>query len=290
MFATARYVSVMAFMVTAPAVAAPDFAPNPAVGWIALGREFQPPAAGAGPVGEDPAYPLVSNDDFRRTGRQPTVPVADLSNPILQPWTREELRKRNALALAGKSLSQRASCRPYGMPGFLLHVIEPFFFLQTPDKVLILWQGDHEFRHVYLTDRHSKNVKPSLTGESIGHYEGDELVIDTVGISPKTFIDGYYTPHTEQLHVVERIRMIDGGNMLEARFHVEDPGTFTKPWDATLRFRRVEPGRAENDKAISLVSGAVAAGPFLETVCAENPYSYFGGQSALIPQAEKPDF
>jgi hypothetical protein len=268
----------------------PEFAPNPAVGWIALYNEFQPPPAGAGPVREDPAYPRVNNDEFRRTGRQPTLPVADLSNPILQPWAREELRKHNELARAGKALGRGASCWPVGVPAFLLHVIHPIFFIQAPDKVLMIWQGDHDVRHIYLTDRHSPNVKPSWSGESIGHYEGDELVVDTIGISTKTYVDNYFTPHTDQLHVIERFRMTDGGNGLEARIHVEDPGAFTMPWNAITRYRRVEPGRAENNVPPSPVSSSTVAGPLLEASCAENPFSYFGDQSVPIPQTTKPDF
>src|SRR5256885_14707228 len=103
----------------------PAFAPNPSVGWIALQNEMQQPPSGAGPVVQDPAHPRVTNDEFRRTGRQPTLAVADINNPILQPWVREELRKRNQLAMAGKALGRGASCLPVGVPGFLLHVIHP---------------------------------------------------------------------------------------------------------------------------------------------------------------------
>src|SRR5712692_219230 len=73
----------------------PNFAPNPSVGWYAYSRMFIPPPSGAGPVMQDPSRPYVSNDDFRVTGRQPTERVADLNNPILQPWAREVVRKRN---------------------------------------------------------------------------------------------------------------------------------------------------------------------------------------------------
>src|SRR3979409_922253 len=78
------------------------FAPNPGVAWITRSTEFMPPASGAGPGMRNPAYPHVSNEEFRDTGRQPTLPVADLNNSILQPWVKEELRKRNELVLAGK--------------------------------------------------------------------------------------------------------------------------------------------------------------------------------------------
>jgi hypothetical protein len=275
----------------AHAASAPEFAPHPAVGWIALFNEFQPPPTGAGPVRQDPTHPRVTNEEFRRTGRQPTLPIADLTNPILQPWAQEELRRHNVLALSGKGgLSRGASCWPLGVPAFLLHVIHPVFFIQTPDKVLLIWQGDHHVRHIYLTNKHSENVTPSWYGESIGHYDGDEMVVDTVGVTTKTFVDNYYTPHTERLHVVERFRLIDGGDRLDVRIHVEDPGAFTMSWDAVQRYRRVEPGRAENDMPLNPLSSSTAAGPLIEASCAENPFSYFGDESAPIPQADKPDF
>jgi len=268
----------------------PEFAPNPAVSWIALTGKLEPLSAGAGPVQDDPAFPQVTNDEFRATGRQPTQPIADLNNPILQPWAREEVRKYNALARADKALSPGTSCWPMGVPAVFLRRIQPLFFIQAHDKVLMVSQPNHEVRHIYLTDRHSENVKPSWYGESIGHYEGDELVVDTVGMTTKTYIDDFYTPHTDRLHVVEHVRMTDGGNRLEIRLQVEDPGAFTMPWNAIIRFRRVEPGRAENTAATSAVTAARPAGPLLEVNCAENPFSYFGDQSRPIPQATKLDF
>src|SRR6266853_780118 len=82
----------------------PNFAPDASVGWYAYNRIFIPPASGAGPVLQDPAHPYVSNDEFRVTGKQPTAQLADLSNPILQPWARDVVRKRNELVLAGKQV------------------------------------------------------------------------------------------------------------------------------------------------------------------------------------------
>ena len=106
-------------------------------------------------------------------------------------------------------------------------------------------------RHVYLTDRHSPNVKPSWFGESIGHYEnGDTLVVDTIGLNTRTFVDSYRTPHTEQLHVVERFRIVDGGKALEVNVHVEDPGAFTMPWNAMQRYRRVEQGLCREQRQV----------------------------------------
>src|SRR6516164_5274712 len=121
-------VAAAALSTVAHAASVPDFAPHPAVGWIPLYSEFRPPPSGPGPVLQDPAHPRVTNAEFRRTGRQPTQPIADLSNPILQPWVRDELRRHNALALSGQAaMSRPASCWPEGVPAFLLHPIRPYF-------------------------------------------------------------------------------------------------------------------------------------------------------------------
>src|SRR6202030_2200190 len=96
----------------------------------------------------------------------------------------------------------------------------------------MIWQMDHQVRHVYLNVPHSANPKPSWYGESVGHYEGDTLVVDTISMNDKTFVDNYGTPHTTQLHVAERFRMIDGGKTLEVNIKVDDPGAFTMPWTA----------------------------------------------------------
>ena len=101
--------------------APPNFAPNASVGWYAYNRIFIPPASGAGPVQQDPAHPYVSNDEFRVTGKQPTAQLADLSAPILQPWAKEVVRKRNEIVLSGKPANPPwASCWPAGVTGFLL--------------------------------------------------------------------------------------------------------------------------------------------------------------------------
>jgi hypothetical protein len=266
------------------------FAPNPNVGWISVVSEWAPPPSGPGPIAEDPDHPHVTNEEFRRTGRQPTIAVGDPNSAILQPWAKEQLRKHNEIVLAGEGgLSPQAACWPVGVPGFDLHGIHPLFFVQGPKQVLMIWEADHQVRHIYLTDKHSPNVKPSWYGESIGHYEGDTLVVDTIGLSAKTFVDRYQTPHSEKLHVVERFRVVEGGKFVDVDIHLEDPGAYTTPWKASNRWRRVEPGVAENNVPLTELSSSAAAGPLIENACAENPGTYFGGKLE-IPHATKPDF
>jgi hypothetical protein len=271
----------------------PNFAPDASVGWYAYNRIFIPPASGAGPVQQDPAHPYVSNDEFRVTGRQPTQQLADLSNPILQPWARDVVRKRNELVLAGKLVpSPSASCWPKGVTAFLLSpMTQPMYFVQGPREVVMILNSFNDVRHIHLADKHSANVKTSWYGESIGRYEGNTLVVDTIGLDDRTRVDGFGTPHTKQLHVIERFHLIEDGKVLEANVHVEDPGAFTMPWDAIQRFRQYEAAvrKVPVERLAQLASGP--EGPLSELVCAENRNSFFPGTNALpMPQAVVPDF
>jgi hypothetical protein len=271
----------------------PNFAPDASTGWYNYGRQFMPPLSGPGPVQQDPERPYVTNDEFRVTGRQPTEQLADLNNPILQPWARDVVRKRNELVLAGKPANPpHASCWPVGVPGFLLRpMTQAMYFIQAPKEVVMILSSKQEIRHIYLTDKHSPNVKPSWYGESVGHYEGDTLVVDTIGIDERTWVDGFGTPHTKQLHVVERFRLIEDGKVLEANVHVEDPGAFTTPWNGIQRFRQYEAAvRQMPIEAIAQLASA-PEGPLTEQICADNPSSFFASQDARpIPQDEVPDF
>jgi len=277
----------------AQGAARPDFAPNASIGWYSYNRLFIAPASGAGPVQQDPAHPYVSNDEFRVTGKQPTAQLADLSAPILQPWAKEVVRKRNEIVLTGKPANPPwASCWPAGVTGFLLRpMTQAMYFIQGPKEVVIILSSKQEVRHVHLTDKHSANVKTSWFGESIGHYEGDSLVVDTIGLDDRTWIDGFGTPHTKQLHIIERFHLIEDGKVLEANIHVEDPGAFTMPWDAIQHYRQYEAAvRAMPIERLAQLASA-PEGPMQEMVCADNPNSFLPGTDALPPpRANTPDF
>jgi hypothetical protein len=259
----------------------PNFAPDALTGWIAgvpegkspTGQDYLPPESGPGPVTNDPAHPFVDDAAARRDGKQPTFRVADLSNPILLPWTREALRKQNERALAERApLTPKERCWPIGVPGWVLYPVRPVYFLQRPKEVVLLWDEDHMVRHIYLNTEHSAHPKPSWFGESVGHYEGgDTLVVDTIGLNDRTFVDTYLTPHTDKLHVIERYRLADGGQSLEVSVHVEDPGAFAMAWNARQHYRR-------------------SATETREQSCAENNASWFGYDVQPIPQSAKPDF
>jgi len=272
-FAGGILAGLIAAATTAPAIAQqkaapPDFSSNQ-VGWVGLnggGPGFSAIPGHVPPVTNDPAHPFVPNG----VGKQPTFRIADLTNPNLKPWVKAHMKKDTDEVLAGKiAFTARSSCMPAGVPGFMAFGGgNPVYFIQTPKQIWMIYSGDQQVRRVYLDVLHSENPKPSWYGESIGHYEGDTLVIDTIGQNDKTVVDPYRTPHTEKLHVVERWKMADDGQTMDVTFTVEDLDTFNEPWSGTRRYRRVQQ-------------------PMLEEVCAENNQHLFDYH---IPVANQPDF
>jgi hypothetical protein len=245
----------------------PDFSADRA-GWIAVGGEWTPLPGSPSPVRQDPAHRYVPNN----TGEQPTFRIADLNNPNLTQFAKDALKQTNDATLAGKPMwSRSARCWATG-PAFLLTPAQPMFFVQTPQQVRMLAQHDNDVRRIYMNVPHSENPKPSWYGESVGHYEGDTLVIDTIGFNDKTFIDNFRTPHSEKLHVVERLRLVEGGKFLEAEVLIEDPAVFLKPLHVTKRSRRVE---------ATLAEWRCAAGEM------NNP---FANDADPLPMAVKADF
>ena len=149
-------------------------------------------------------------------------------------------------------------------------------FVQTKDKILILYQRDHQVRTILLNQKHAAKVTPSWYGESVGRYEGDTLVVDTVGIKTHkmSFVDTYGTPHTDKLHIVERYRLINDakGKGIEFVMRVEDTGAFTMPWKAMGYYR---PNRQPD---------------LLEVVCAENNRGFGEETIGEMPEEKTPSF
>jgi len=243
--------------------------------WLAFGVHwFDPPAGmGRGPVRQDAAYPFHGNLDGPG---QVTPDIGNVKDPVLKPWAAKQMQESNEEVLTGKRglpFAAQSVCYPGGIPGQLLTPAEPFYFIQKPEQVWMIWQRDHMVRRIYLTDKHSEVVKPSWFGESIGHYESDgTLVVDTIGLSAQmSFLDWYRTPHTEKEHVIERYKLSADGNGLTAIARVEDPEAYNAPITMMRKWLKVR-------------------APMAETVCAENNGDHFNENLHPIPQAERPDF
>jgi len=234
------------------------------------------PLSGIGPITADPAHPFLNNTVAEDLHMAPTYRVADLNNAAaknLKPWALDALKKQNALVLSGKNGETRqARCWETGVPD--IHEAPwDLFFIQTPKEVVMILGGaGQQVRRVYLDVPHSKNPRPSWFGESIGHYEGgDTLVVDTIGLNDRTFVDGYRTPHTNALHVIEKYKITDGGKVLDVSFVADDPGTFYEPWGARKPRYRVDR-------------------PWEEEVCADNNDDKFNLGFEPVPAAAKIDF
>ena len=242
--------------------------------WLAAGADWRDPPAGMrGPIRHDPNYAYHGNLDGPG---QVTVRLGNWKDPVLKPWAAAQMKASHEEVFSGKRqvpFAAQARCYPGGVPGQLLYPAEPFYFIQTPKIVYMIWQRDHMVRRIYLTDKHSENIKPSWFGDSIGRYESDgTLFIDTIGLQTKnSYIDNFRTPHTEKLHVTESIKVVDNGNRIEAFVKVDDPDTFYEPLYLIQRWRKVP-------------------NPLVETVCAENNEDHFNQGLFPLPRATKPDF
>jgi hypothetical protein len=246
----------------------PDFSAGNA-GWVSIGTDYVAVPGGPKPVTFDPAHRYVPNG----SGEQPTFRVADLNNPVLTQFAKDGLKTSNDMVLRGFAMYARESrCWMTGVPTYLLNPAQPTFILQEPKKITMMWQMDQQVRHIYMNVPHSANPKPSWYGESVGHYEGDTLVVDTIGQNTKSFMDNYRTPHSEKLHVVERFHLVEGGKTLQADITIEDPVALTQPLHVMHQWRKVQ-------------------GPMTESRCADGEsFNPFGQQAEPIPTSDKPDF
>jgi hypothetical protein len=259
--------------------------------------DVEPPSAGPGPV----------RNLSRRNGVSNIYQlVGDYTNPILKPEAAAVVKRAGEVALSGATYPTPSNqCWPGGVPFIFWNI--GMQMLQQPDKVTILYSNDHEVRYVRMNQTHPAHVTPSWYGDSVGHYEGDTLVIDTVGvkIGPFAMVDMYGTPHSPALHVVERYRLLDyaaakeeeergerenfrlpgsdpgfapnpgyKGSGLQLQFTVEDEGVFTTPRSASIVYQRpLSP-----------------LGQWPESVCADNPHEYYTGKDTAVPTADASEF
>jgi hypothetical protein len=289
---------VSAAIVVWPATAAENAASVPefAGPWARNSFNFEPPASGPAPLVNLKRLPDGTGD--------PGQLVGDYNNPILKPEVAEIVKKKGEISKNGEAYPDPSNhCAPYAPP-FNYAMQLGMQILPKKDAITIIYSQDDQVRHVRLNGSHPARVTPSAMGDSVGHYEGDTLVVDTVGIEtgrPYTMVDRYGTPHSEALHIVERYRLIDGmaakeaqdvyekregrvggraGAMgidpdtnrkgLQVQVTVEDPKIFTTPWSANITYRRTKDN-------------------WQEQVCAENPVE-ISGKRTEIPEADRFDF
>jgi len=167
--------------------------------------------------------------------------------PPMTPWgkakfnaTRPNVGPR--MVSLAKSNDPIAKCFPPGVPRiYEMRVGQPLEIIQVPGRVIMFFEYDHFVRQIFTDGRkHSEDIGPTWMGDSIGHWEGDTLVVDTVGFNDKTWLDGDGLPHSEDLHLIERIRRVSRDTMT-IDFTIDDPKAYTKTWTAHNEFE-LRPG------------------------------------------------
>src|SRR4051812_4158637 len=226
--------------------------------------------------------------------------VGDYHNPILTPDASSALKKRGELAIAGGFPSAEDQCRPLAAP-FSSAVQFDFQILRKKSGDLaIIGHQDDQVRHVRMNGKHPAKLAHSAMGDSIGHWEGDTLVIDTVGVKIDEFIasDRLGTPQSELMHVVERYRLIDGARAkadMDA-FEKTDgviggrpPDGYLNP-DLNLKGLRLEITMEDPKVFTQALTAVVTYRPMTigwrEAVCADNPVEHYKGEWIGLPKAE----
>lgn len=156
--------------------------------------------------------------------------------PAGPPLTPDAAAKKKAAQSAAPEDNQTANCLPPGMPGIMGQPY-PMEFLLTPGQVTIVIEAYTQVRHIY-TDGRPLPADPDLTfhGTSVGRWEGDTLVVETVGFSPLTEIERF-VPHSDQMKIVERFRLTDRDTM-SIQTTITDPGVLTAPYTTTRTLKR----------------------------------------------------
>ena len=243
----------------------------------------------------DTTHPVMGGD--------PIPLIGSYNNPILKPEAAAIVKKLSEISEAGKIIPDPSNqCAPY-QPPYAFSIQVGLEMVQLKDEIVILFQQDDQVRHIRMNSKHPDKVTPTPMGDAIGWYEGDTLVVDTVGVKvlPVSMLDRYGTPFSEGMHLVERYRLIDAAEAkaamarhelragrlngpagavpidpnhpkaLQVEFTVEDPKYFTTPWSGRATYGR------------SLLSWS-------EQVCAENIVEYWPGMNTAVPQDNTPDF
>lgn len=190
------------------------------------------------PDGE-PDFSGVWLANFTYNGRR----VVDLNLGLgidipYQAWSKQKFEENSSPR--GRFADPEANCLPAGVPR-ITGIPYPQRFMQTPGLIAILYEGNvHTYRLIH-TDRstHPKDLNPTWMGDSIGHWEGDTLVVDTVGFNDRTWLDTAGHVHTDALHVVERYTRTDPDTILY-QFTIDDPKAYTKPWSQSYPLKRHE--------------------------------------------------
>jgi hypothetical protein len=187
---------------------------------------------GVGGTGQNPNAPVVLSSNDRPAGREgaPYQPWA--AAKVLEAYNRRGIDDPTSL------------CLPAGLPRTAMLGLFPTQIVQTPKMIVILYEYMNVYRVIPLNAKHPDDLLPSYMGDSVGHWEGDTLVVDVIGFNDKTWLAGTGTFHSEALHLTERYTRVNK-DRIDYEVKMEDPNVLTKPWTLTSSLMLREGSRLE---------------------------------------------
>ena len=169
---------------------------------------------------------------FNNTPGQGIYATPSKDAPPMTPWAKaryDEAKPGYGPKAQAGGNDPILRCYPAGIPRILFFP-QPFEIVQTPDRTFMFFEREHEFRQIWTDGRaHPKDLEPTWMGDSIGKWDGDTFVVDTVGFNDKSWLDFYGDPHSDDMHLIERYKRADD-NTLTLQLIVEDPKAYTKTW------------------------------------------------------------
>jgi hypothetical protein len=242
----------------------------------------------------------------------PVPLVGDYMNPILRSEAAAVVKQRGEMSASGHDFPDPSNqCATYSPP-YLFTIQLGMQLLQRKDDIVILYNNNQQVRHVRLNSAHPRNFKPNTTGDSIGHYEGDTLVVDTVGIKLMSYTtaDRFGTPQSDMMHVIERYRLIGANEAKDALLQQErregcvcggeGRSAFASPngaaqidamYDKGLRVEvRVEDPKVYTTPWTANVTYMHVKRNWAEALCAENNTDVLHQGFEHVPTATQPDF
>ncbi len=244
------------------AIAAIGFMGAPAQ--LATAQTAAPPP---GPLAQPSTDPRDFTGVWMQRGYSIRYPLVGGGSPPYLEWAAAEARLRAEAQRIGRPIGDStAACLPSGVPR-VMGAPYPIQILQTPKQVVILHEVQHLFQFVFMNEEHPAELDPTYMGHSVGRWDGDTLVIDTVALVKDTLINEAGDPHSEKLHVIQRWTKSADGRQIENLITVDDPGAYSKPWTYRLVYhwrpevRFIEYICEENNRDAPSKDGAIQKGP-----------------------------
>ena len=185
----------------------------------------------------------------------PTTAERGQAPPLLPDAAKVYAEHKAAAAKGDKSHDLATVCLPEGIPRLMLKA-EPFEILQRPALLAFVYQVNRLPRVVYLNEQPTTDDSGYYLGNSVGKWQDDELVIETRNFNDLTLLDDAGLPHSDQLRVLERLSVIDGGKKLRNRITIEDPATFRTPWTTTVTYQRLPGYQMPEDVCAERIGGS----------------------------------